>query len=64
MDRFCPLGPSIVTKDELKNPHELNLKCMVNGEIKQNSNSKQLVFKTDDIVGTWPMSSLDLTAVC
>ena len=50
MDGFCPLGPSIVTTDEIGNPHSLNLKCIVNGVTKQDSNTKQLVFKTEDIV--------------
>ena len=50
MNGFCPLGPSIVTTDEIENPHSLNLKCTVNGVTKQDSNTKQLVFKTEDIV--------------
>jgi len=50
MDAFCPLGPAIVTKDELGDPHNLNLKCLVNGEVKQDSNTNQLVFKTEQLV--------------
>ena len=50
MDGFCPLGPSIVTVDEIGNPHELNLKCIVNGVTQQDSNTRQLVFKTEEIV--------------
>jgi len=50
MNAFCPLGPSVVTKDEIGDPHNLNLKCIVNGVTKQDSNTKQLVFKTEDVV--------------
>ena len=50
MNGFCPIGPSIVTSDEIADPHNLNLKCIVNGVTKQDSNTKQLVFKTEEIV--------------
>ena len=50
MDGFCPLGPALVTKDEIPDPHNLNLGCKVNGVAKQDSNTRQLVFKTEDIV--------------
>ena len=50
MDGFCPLGPAIVTTDEVEDPHNLQLTCKVNGEIKQDSNTKQLVFDTNQIV--------------
>ena len=50
MNGFCPIGPSIVTPDEMADPHNLNLKCIVNGVTKQDSNTKQLVFKTEEIV--------------
>merc|ERR1711935_632568 len=48
MNGFCPIGPSIVTPDEIADPHHLNLKCIVNGVTKQDSNTKQLVFKTEN----------------
>jgi ureidoglycolate lyase len=43
-DTHCPFGPSIVTSDEIANPHELGLRCYVNGELRQNSNTRHLVF--------------------
>jgi ureidoglycolate lyase len=43
-DTHCPFGPSIVTSDEIGNPHELGLRCLVNGELRQNSNTRHLVF--------------------
>ncbi len=43
-DTHCPLGPWIVTGDELGDPHALDLKTWVNGELRQSSNTKQLIF--------------------
>jgi len=43
MDGFCPLGPCVVTPDEIQDPHHLSITCSVNREIKQNSNTSQIV---------------------
>ena len=40
----CPIGPCIVTKDEVDDPHSLNIECSVNGTIKQKSNTKFQIF--------------------
>lgn len=50
MDGFCPLGPSIVTADEIPDPHALAVSCRVNGEVKQNSSTSQLVHGVYDCV--------------
>ncbi|XP_060522473.1 fumarylacetoacetate hydrolase domain-containing protein 2-like [Cylas formicarius] len=50
MDHFCPLGPYVVTKDEIPDPHNLNLKTWVNGELMQNGNTSDLIFKIDHLV--------------
>jgi 2-keto-4-pentenoate hydratase/2-oxohepta-3-ene-1,7-dioic acid hydratase in catechol pathway len=44
LDTFCPMGPCIVHKNELPFPIELDIKCSVNGELRQNSNTKKLIF--------------------
>ncbi|MEZ4637164.1 MAG: fumarylacetoacetate hydrolase family protein [Caldilineaceae bacterium] len=44
LDTFCPLGPVIVTKDEIADPHDLGLRCLVNGKAVQDSNTKELIF--------------------
>jgi 2-keto-4-pentenoate hydratase/2-oxohepta-3-ene-1,7-dioic acid hydratase in catechol pathway len=49
-DTHCPLGPYIVTTDEVPDPHRLDLKTWVNGELRQNSNTKHLIFNCFDIV--------------
>ncbi|MGB7654834.1 MAG: fumarylacetoacetate hydrolase family protein [Novosphingobium sp.] len=43
-DTHAPIGPWIVTADELGDPHTLGLRCFVNGEQRQASNTSQLVF--------------------
>lgn len=45
LDTFCPLGPYLVTKDEIADPHNLSIKCVVNGEALQDSSTKHLIFK-------------------
>lgn len=49
-DTFCPLGPALVTKDSVADPHNLSICCRVNGELVQSSNTKQMVFKTEQLV--------------
>lgn len=43
-DTHAPMGPWIVTADELGDPHSLGIRCLVNGEMRQDSNTKHLVF--------------------
>jgi len=49
-DTHCPMGPYIVTTDEVPDPHRLDLKTWVNGELRQNSNTRHLIFNCFDIV--------------
>ncbi len=49
-DTFAPMGPILVTRDEIKNPHNLNLSLKVNGIEKQNSNTKFLLFNINDLI--------------
>ena len=43
-DTHGPIGPWIVTSDEIRDPHRLDLRTYVNGELRQESNTKQLIF--------------------
>ncbi|MEI6845878.1 MAG: fumarylacetoacetate hydrolase family protein [Candidatus Firestonebacteria bacterium] len=45
IDTFCPLGPVVVTKDEIKDPHNLKLELRVNGKVKQTDSTKSFIFK-------------------
>ena len=49
-DTFAPMGPYLVTKDEIENPHNLNLSLKVNGVEKQNSNTKFMLFNINDLI--------------
>ncbi len=44
LDTFCPLGPTLVTKEEIPDPHNLDIKCLLNGIVVQHSNTKHLIF--------------------
>jgi 2-keto-4-pentenoate hydratase/2-oxohepta-3-ene-1,7-dioic acid hydratase in catechol pathway len=44
LDGSCPMGPWIVTRDELPDPQRLDLVCRVNGELKQQSNTRHQIF--------------------
>jgi 2,4-diketo-3-deoxy-L-fuconate hydrolase len=43
-DTFAPLGPYLVTPDDVGNPHALSLTCKVDGELRQNGNTKDFIF--------------------
>ena len=43
-DTHGPIGPYLVTPDEVGDPHKLDIKCFVNGEQRQSSNTKHLIF--------------------
>ena len=47
-DTHAPLGPWIVTAEELGDPHALEIRCFVNGERRQNSNTRHLIFSVFD----------------
>jgi 2-keto-4-pentenoate hydratase/2-oxohepta-3-ene-1,7-dioic acid hydratase in catechol pathway len=49
-DGFCPLGPCFVTADEIPDPHALSLRTRVNGEIRQDGNTDQMIWKIPDIL--------------
>lgn len=49
-DGFCPIGPYLVTSNEVGNPNQLTIKATVNEEVRQNSNTSDMIFKCDEIV--------------
>ncbi|MCB8944090.1 MAG: fumarylacetoacetate hydrolase family protein [Ardenticatenaceae bacterium] len=44
LDGYAPMGPCLVTADDLSNPHNLHITCRVNGVTKQESNTSQMIF--------------------
>ena len=49
-DTFAPIGPFIATKDEIQNPHNLNLWLSINGEIMQQSNTSDMIFDIPKLI--------------
>jgi len=49
-DTHGPIGPYLVTPDEVGDPHALEIRCLVNGEERQHSNTKHLIFDCYDAV--------------
>ena len=49
-DTFAPMGPWIVTPDEIADPHNLDIRLTVNGEKLQDSNTRHLIFPIPDLI--------------
>jgi 2-keto-4-pentenoate hydratase/2-oxohepta-3-ene-1,7-dioic acid hydratase in catechol pathway len=50
LDTFCPLGPVLVSRDEIPNPHSLEISCTLGGETVQHSNTRHLLFDVPYLV--------------
>lgn len=50
LDGFLPMGPCIVSADEIEYPPKLNIRSYVNGELRQNSNTELLIFGIDHVI--------------
>jgi 2-keto-4-pentenoate hydratase/2-oxohepta-3-ene-1,7-dioic acid hydratase in catechol pathway len=50
LDTFCPLGPVVVTADEIEDPQSLGLRTRVNGELVQDSSTSEMVFGVAELV--------------
>lgn len=44
LDTFCPLGPALVTRDEVPDPNKLRVRTILNGEVLQDSNTADMIF--------------------
>jgi 2-keto-4-pentenoate hydratase/2-oxohepta-3-ene-1,7-dioic acid hydratase in catechol pathway len=53
LDGFCPLGPVVVTADEIGDPHALDIMLRVNGVEKQRSNTRHLIFNIPRLIAEW-----------
>ena len=47
---FCPMGPAIVTADEIADPHKLKIELTIDGEVLQSSNTNELIFGVPELV--------------
>ncbi len=50
LDTFCPLGPWIVTADEIADPHDLSIRCLLNGRVMQDSSTGEMIFKISYLI--------------
>ena len=50
LDTFCPLGPVVVTADEIPDPQALHLECRVNGEVMQDATTDLMVFGVAELI--------------
>ncbi len=50
LDTFCPVGPWVVTRDEIADPHQLSIKTTVSGEVRQNGNTKDFIFNIPTLI--------------
>jgi 2-keto-4-pentenoate hydratase/2-oxohepta-3-ene-1,7-dioic acid hydratase in catechol pathway len=49
-DTFAPMGPYLTTADEIADPHELDISLTLNGQVMQNSNTRNLIFRVPDLI--------------
>src|SRR4051794_30046829 len=49
-DSFAPMGPAIVTRDEVPDPHALRIRLRLNGKVMQDSSTSQLIFGVDQLI--------------
>jgi 2-keto-4-pentenoate hydratase/2-oxohepta-3-ene-1,7-dioic acid hydratase in catechol pathway len=49
-DTFAPMGPCIVTKDEIADPHALDISLEIGGQVLQKSNTRELIFKIPELI--------------
>jgi len=65
-DTFAPMGPAIVTSDEIPDPHALDIQMIINGEVLQSSNTSNLIFRIPALVeylsGVFTLEAGDVVA--
>ncbi len=49
-DTFCPLGPYLVPRDAIDDPHQLEMELSVNDKVKQKANTRDMIFKIPEII--------------
>jgi 2-keto-4-pentenoate hydratase/2-oxohepta-3-ene-1,7-dioic acid hydratase in catechol pathway len=49
-DTFAPVGPALVTADEVPDPHALGIRLRLNGKTMQDSNTSQMIFRVDQVI--------------
>jgi 2,4-didehydro-3-deoxy-L-rhamnonate hydrolase len=50
LDTFCPVGPRLVPREEIDDPQQLGIRCILNGEAVQDSSTAQMIFSVPEII--------------
>jgi 2-keto-4-pentenoate hydratase/2-oxohepta-3-ene-1,7-dioic acid hydratase in catechol pathway len=50
LDTFCPVGPRLVSREEIADPQQLGIRCILNGEAVQDSSTAQMIFSVAEII--------------
>jgi 2-keto-4-pentenoate hydratase/2-oxohepta-3-ene-1,7-dioic acid hydratase in catechol pathway len=50
LDTFCPMGPALVTADEVAHPQALGIRCLVNTEVRQSASTADMVFGVAELI--------------
>lgn len=58
-DSSCPLGPWLTTRDEISDPQNLKMQLRLNGELRQDANTSQMIYKIPELVSWWSQITLD-----
>src|SRR5699024_7364529 len=51
-DTFCPMGPYLIHKSMISTPNALHIETIVNGEVRQTSNTNKMIFSIEEIIST------------
>jgi 2,4-didehydro-3-deoxy-L-rhamnonate hydrolase len=49
-DTFCPVGPRLVPRDEVPDPQALGIRCLLNGEVMQDSTTANMIFSVAEVI--------------
>ena len=49
-DTFCPLGPALVSSDEIRNPNNLSIQTTLNGQVVQDGNTREMIFNVPYLI--------------
>ena len=52
LDGSCPIGPVVVTRDEVSDPQNMAIRCLVNGEVRQNSTTAKMIFDIPTLIAS------------
>ena len=58
-DTSCPLGPWLTTKEEISDPQNLKMELRLNGELRQDANTSEMIYSIPKLVSWWSQITLE-----